>query len=144
MTHRIPNHRKYPLRNVDIEIKWIIDSTLCGCVYGEKGEYTIWVSLSNDIVDIKNTIAHELAHIHAYVYFRKKRGDKVFYSHGQLHRDLEKYYETRWIDEVEKLYAKLEHAEFDFTVCSDAELQDIVKRYAKNKKPKFEAVAEAA
>ena len=144
MTHRIPNHRKYPLRNVDIEIKWIIDSTLCGCVYGEKGEYTIWVSLSNDVADIKNTIAHELAHIHAYVYFRKKRGDKVFYSHGQLHRDLEKYYETRWIDEVEKLYAKLEHAEFDFTVCSDAELQDIVKRYAKNKKPKFEAVAETA
>lgn len=144
MAHRIPNHRKYPLRNVDIEIKWIIDSTLCGCVYGEKGEYTIWVSLSNDVADIKNTIAHELAHIHAYVYFRKNRGDKVFYSHGQLHKDLEKYYETRWIGEVEKLYAKLEHAEFDFTVCSDAELQDIVRRYAKNKKPKFEAVAETA
>lgn len=139
MADRIPNHRKFPLRNIDIDIKWIIDSSLCGCVYGEKREYTIWVSLSNDITDIKNTIAHELAHIHAYVYFRKKRGDKVFYSHGQLHKDLERYYETRWIDEVNKLYAKLEHAEVDVTLCDEKELQKIIDRYTKNKKPKFES-----
>jgi hypothetical protein len=138
MATRIQNHRKYPLRNLDIDIKWVIDSSICGCVYGEKKEYTIWVSLSNDVLDIKNTIAHELAHIHAYQYFRKTKGDKVFYSHSQLHKDLEKYYETKWVAEVEKLYDSLEHAEIDITVCDVLELQKVIHRYAKNRKPKFD------
>jgi hypothetical protein len=138
MATKIQNHRKYPLRNLDISVKWIIDSSICGCVYGENNDYTIWVSLSTDVNDIKNTIAHELAHIHAYRYFRKTKGDKVFYSHGKLHKDLEKYYEIRWIDEVEKLYDALEHAEIDVTVCDAAELQKVIHRYAKNKKPTFE------
>lgn len=140
MSDRIANHRKFPLRNLDISVRWIVDSSLCGCVYGERGEYTIWISVSDDEVEIKNTIAHELAHIHAYVYFRKTRGDKVFFSHGKLHKDIEKYYEENWSKEIDRLYAELEHAEVDVAYCSVSEVQAIINEAIKHKKPKFETV----
>ena len=130
MADRIPKHRKYPLRNIYVDVKWVIDSSICGCVNGEKGHYTIWIHLSNDVEDIKDTIIHELAHIHAYEYFRKKKGDRIFYSHGQLHRDLMAYYSEAWADEVETLYNKLQTADIDIVASNEFELQDIVKKYA--------------
>ncbi len=130
MPVRIPKHRKYPLRNIHIDIKWVIDSSIAGCVNGEKGRYTIWVHLSNDVEDIRDTIIHELAHIHAYEYFRKVLGDKVFYSHAQLHRDLMAHYAEKWSDEVDMLYEALQFADVDIVACDEMELQDIVRKYA--------------
>ena len=127
---RISNHRKYPLRNIHIDIKWVIDSSIAGCVNGDKCHYTIWIHLSNDVEDIKDTIVHELAHIHAYEYFRKIKGDKIFYSHAKIHRDLMEYYNKNWGDEVEKLYESLQFADIDIAACNEMELQDVVKKYA--------------
>lgn len=127
---KIKKFRKYPLRNLNINIKWIIDSSLHGCVDGEGNDWTICISLSNDGNIIRDTIAHELAHIHAYVYYRKEKGENIFYSHGKLHRDLEAYYEERWYEEIEDLFEDLQIAEVDIHRCDEHALKDIVEKYA--------------
>jgi len=104
-------------------MSWVIDSSIHGATYGEKRDWDIWITTEDDDpATIKHTIAHELAHIHAYRFYRKTKGEKIFYSHGKLHKELEAYYLAEWPKEINKLYTKLKRAKLDVFTSNEAEL----------------------
>jgi len=111
-------------------MKWVVDKSIYGKVWGENKKYKMWIELYNRETEvILNTIAHELAHIHAYEYHRKEKGDNIFYSHGALHKQLEKYYVEYWYDEIRVLYNKLWKAKLDFKESDAKSLASAVASY---------------
>lgn len=122
-------YRKYPLREVRINMNWIIDSGLHGCVYGERRSYEMWISVNDDVDVIKSTIAHELAHIHLKRFYTKTKGPRIFYSHGKLFKEVEQYYMNNWGKEINKLYRQLMKSTIDVYQCNKNELLEMVQKH---------------